>query len=93
MIVSEKDAESIQKWADCEKVDDSSDLQRKLIYVFVEHSFFRSRRGVFIVEQKADRSRQGRRLVKRVHVAAWSDESRTILKPLESTERARQIHV
>ena len=93
MKLSEKQSKAIASKTGSEVVQAESTTQRKLEHAFGAHTFFKSRKGVFMVEPTTDPKRPRRALVRQVSLAAWSDKAKTSLKPLAAIEGAQRIPI
>ena len=74
-------------------VDTGSDAQRKLVFVFGQHTFFTDAKGLFVVEPSMDPKRPKRSLVKRVRLARWDDRESGVLKPIKTTPKAKTVKI
>lgn len=93
MILDDNRSKAVTARTEAEAIDRKSEIQRKLEFVFGEHTFFRSAKGLFIVEPVSDPQRPNRTLVKRVRLAKWTNREQTALKPIKETPKARRIEI
>lgn len=64
-----------------EAIQRNSTLDKKLVKAFGAHTFFKSAKGLFIVEPTTDPDRPDRKLVRRIRVASWANAEKTELTP------------
>lgn len=93
MVLDEALSQAVISRTAATVIDTESDTQRKLEFVFGEHTFFSSAKGLFIVEPTSDPKRPNRKLVKRIRLATWVDGDRKVLKPIKATPKAKKIEV
>lgn len=91
MLLDETLAKAVTTRTSAEVIDKTSKAQGKLSRVFGDHTFFRSDKGVFIVEPAPDPKRPNRTLVKRIQLATWLDGEKTTLSPIDAEHRAKKI--
>ena len=93
MQLTKTQAARIESKTGSEAVQRNSTLDKKLVKAFGAHTFFKSAKGLFIVEPTSDPERPERKLVRRVRVASWANAEKTALTPKNAKAGAESIAV
>lgn len=91
MRLTRNQTEAVSKKTGARVFAKGSNSEKILRDNFGQHTFFRSDDGVFIVEPEPLRQNEGKKLVRRVKVARWSDPEKTLLSSLRSKSEPIRI--
>lgn len=84
MLLTRKQSTKVASKTGSEALAKDSSSSRKLTKIFGAHTFFKSDKGLFIVQPTVDPERPERTLVRRIRLADWADSEKTSLIPLSN---------